>query len=483
MKHIFSTAKEVLIWLGPDGEGHANQALSLFERLNAFKHRGSPEMSSDDNCLMETFYSHSWFSRVWVIQEAILAATPVFYWGKQRIPWYLVSDSVKYFLGKPTANIVHNALRMTFQVDVLRQNIDHDSYKTRTAWLAHHMREQFCSDPRDRVYAVLGLAGTSERLVGSITPDYEKSVEEVYLYFARASLELVDGLELLAYLNHGLTLEDWDPKGAPSWVPDWASRFHLSVSYNRFDASAGLDIKMKAPRDRFAKGGRSETAVLLNGFIFSTVKSYSVAGCTVDSDQAESKPIQDVLRAWDVISKAAGASSLEEYDAGEFLMAFHDVLVGGSSTNANPITPSVWGLHFFITFCQRNRAGLVKTAPQYVPLLDDILSFCKTAMDNLLKYGWEPDGTYLGDKYSNTCYYRSIFLTRNGRLGSAPPAMRSGDLVVILEGGNVPFLLRKQNDGEYYQIVGAAYVNCIMKGQAVKKWKKKGGQRLTFEIR
>jgi hypothetical protein len=449
----------------------------LLDRLYAFKRRGAAEMSSEDEILIKNLYSHRWFSRVWVMQETILATSPVFYWGNQRIPWHLVSDSVKYFLGKPTANIVYNALRMTFLAEALRQNINHDSYKTRTAWLAHHMREQICSDPRDRVYAVLGLAGASERLVASLKPDYEKSVEEAYLDFARAVLDSSDGLELLAYLNHGLALKDWEPRGTASWVPDWTSRFHLPVSYNRFNASAGLDINMKAPRDRFADDHKSGTAVLLNGFIFSTVQSYSVAGCAMDSNQV------DILRAWDTISRAGGASSLEEYDAGEFLVAFHDALVGGSSSNANPITSSVWGLHFFQSFCQRNRAGLVKTAPQYVALLDDILSFCKTAMDNLLKHRWDPDGTYLGDKYSNTCYYRSIFLTRNGCIGSAPPAMRSGDLVVILEGGNVPFILREQNNGDFYQIVGAAYVNGIMKGQAVKKWKKKGGQRVKFEIR
>jgi hypothetical protein len=483
MKQIYSTAKEVLIWLGPDGEGHAKQTLSLLERLSAFKRRGAPEMSSDDEYLIKTLYSHRWFSRLWVIQEAILATTPVIYWGKQRIAWHLVSDSVKYLLGKPTPNIVYNALRMTFLVDALRQNMDHDSYKTRTAWLGHHMRDQFCSDPRDRVYAVLGLSGASERVVASIKPDYEKSVEMVYLDFARAMLESTDGLEILAYVNHGLALEEFETKGTASWVPDWTSRFHFPVSYNRFNASAGLDISMKAPRDRFANDRQSATAVRLNGFIFSTVQSYAVAGCSMKSNHTEGKPIEHVLRAWDAMSKAAGASSLEEYDAGEFLMAFHDVLAAGSSTNANPTTPSVWGLHFFQSFCQRNRAGLVQTAPQYVALLDDILSFCKIAMDNLLKYGWEPDGVYLGEKYSNICYYRSIFLTRNGCVGSAPPAMRAGDLVVVLEGGNVPFILRKQNDGDFYKLVGAAYVNGIMKGQAVRKWKKKGGQRETFEIR
>lgn len=58
-------------------------------------------------------------------------------------------------------------------------------------------------------------------------------------------------------------------------------------------------------------------------------------------------------------------------------------------------------------------------------------------------------------------------------LGLAPEDARIGDSVVILEGGDVPYILRRREqtaDGliETWELIGDAYVEGIMDGEATK---------------
>ena len=73
-----------------------------------------------------------------------------------------------------------------------------------------------CTDPRDRVYALLGLLDQKYDIV----PDYEKPVAEVYQEKFKSYMKkqhTYGNLKLLAYC------EMHDPaSNSPSWVPDWS---------------------------------------------------------------------------------------------------------------------------------------------------------------------------------------------------------------------------------------------------------------------
>ncbi|KAL4980871.1 hypothetical protein BDW66DRAFT_146654 [Aspergillus desertorum] len=74
-----------------------------------------------------------------------------------------------------------------------------------------------CSDPRDKVFAVLGLMG--EKL---ITPDYRLPTESVYVGIAAYFAMNPDTVDLTGAA--GQKSQDFD---LPSWVPDWSQ--HLSL--------------------------------------------------------------------------------------------------------------------------------------------------------------------------------------------------------------------------------------------------------------
>lgn len=72
------------------------------------------------------------------------------------------------------------------------------------------------------------------------------------------------------------------------------------------------------------------------------------------------------------------------------------------------------------------------------------------------------------------CERRRLFLTLNGLLGIGPDTVREGDVVAVLSGGEVPFILRPTNnrasavDGiDRYLLVGECFIEGLMNGEAV----------------
>jgi hypothetical protein len=70
---------------------------------------------------------------------------------------------------------------------------------------------------------------------------------------------------------------------------------------------------------------------------------------------------------------------------------------------------------------------------------------------------------------------------RTGLKDVEPKGMKEGDIVFVLSGGTMPFLLRpagkrhipNRGEEECYELVGDCYLHGIMDGEALKKGKQK----------
>lgn len=93
----------------------------------------------------------------------------------------------------------------------------------------------------------------------------------------------------------------------------------------------------------------------------------------------------------------------------------------------------------------------------------------------LLKAGFESDEArdsispklgsytiYMGDQFK-----RRPFLSEQGYVGLAPSHAEAGDVIVIIYGAIVPFILREVGNGGY-NLVGEAYVHGIMDGEYIE---------------
>jgi len=78
--------------------------------------------------------------------------------------------------------------------------------------LLSEAKYSICSDPRDKVFALLSLIRPGEKI--KIEPDYTKSVYEVY-QDVMVQFITAGGLQLLSTIEMHENLE-----GVPSWVPD-----------------------------------------------------------------------------------------------------------------------------------------------------------------------------------------------------------------------------------------------------------------------
>ncbi|TKA70324.1 hypothetical protein B0A55_09631 [Friedmanniomyces simplex] len=72
-----------------------------------------------------------------------------------------------------------------------------------------------------------------------------------------------------------------------------------------------------------------------------------------------------------------------------------------------------------------------------------------------------------GRRMIGTCYNRTFFATAEGWIGSGLDTILPGDVVVVLYGGTVPYVLRKQGCGAY-RLIGCCHEDGLMDGEAVK---------------
>jgi hypothetical protein len=69
---------------------------------------------------------------------------------------------------------------------------------------------------------------------------------------------------------------------------------------------------------------------------------------------------------------------------------------------------------------------------------------------------------------------RRFFVTGENRIAHGPMDTQKGDVLAILAGGNVPYVLRKDSRSrshspDTYAFVGECYVNGVMEGELLKK--------------
>lgn len=75
---------------------------------------------------------------------------------------------------------------------------------------------------------------------------------------------------------------------------------------------------------------------------------------------------------------------------------------------------------------------------------------------------------------------RKFFCTKEGYFGLGPQSLMEGDLCCVLFGAKVPFVLREVEGS--YVLVGKCYIQGIMHGEAVERWRNGGSEVEEFEL-
>ncbi|EQB44486.1 hypothetical protein CGLO_16777 [Colletotrichum gloeosporioides Cg-14] len=194
------------------------------------------------NNLMD-FWNQDWYFRTWVLQEVVLAKKVVVLYDTTAISLEAITDfwdmARSHGLPRtlrlgPYADIFNKVMHLSpaSSFKVLRdqrhgQDKDADESSSQEIFstqptifeLLCLSRNNLATDPRDKVYGLLGL--TDDAVTHSIIPDYspENTASKV---FTEVATEIANTERVVDLLHHAGI--DQDLPDLPSWVPDWTKQ-------------------------------------------------------------------------------------------------------------------------------------------------------------------------------------------------------------------------------------------------------------------
>ncbi|KAH8648550.1 heterokaryon incompatibility protein-domain-containing protein [Xylariales sp. PMI_506] len=240
MQNIYQEAEQVCVWLGELAEGTIVGVKSVQGSLSMGWHmwkvdrsfgkltlpvrasfKNSVAMMDRSNLVGEQemgevkeLLDRPWFSRVWIMQEAILATKLTFICGPETMEWDRMGDIIDRSwifkghlrsFGQPS-NPKDMFPDETYQViQRFRKLRDAGGWDIKLYDLLYDYRHLQCTVPHDRIYGFLGLA--PEALTLGIVPDYNLTAARVYISTAKAIILKTRCLDILNYRREWVTTQ------------------------------------------------------------------------------------------------------------------------------------------------------------------------------------------------------------------------------------------------------------------------------------
>ncbi|RSL83700.1 hypothetical protein CEP51_004345 [Fusarium floridanum] len=364
----------------------------------------------------------SWWHRVWTVQEAVLPPEATLMCGTLELPFSMLAQ-----VRKNGYRHRHRGCCGSFghfkdlYAQIRGLNYIKRSSKTPTLMpLALNLfRSRQASDPRDRVNAFLGLGSR-------FTADYSSSFEDIY---RRSTRSLIDECHSLSPL---LRIPETKRNPVlPTWVPDWCNggvrSRHSEIIWIRvfrqFSAAGPLRPSIRTMA--------SDKVLSLQGIVLDRVTH-------VGRSLKNRYRLKEIVSQWQNPTYYSDNFDSQKYPwGGTYEQASNRALLGDLEPLADEEKP---GRHRF-------RSDQIAEA----------------SAQRLLASTEDPANSVV--------HNRKGIITKSGMIGLSNPGVKVGDIVCILLGGKMPFILRQKeaSEGEdFYEYVTHAYVHGIMDGQAME---------------
>ncbi|ORY11140.1 heterokaryon incompatibility protein-domain-containing protein [Clohesyomyces aquaticus] len=447
MRDIYAKANTVHAWIGePD-----HLSALAFDTLERFSIYDGPFIGSSvfqdmQNEIKERqeairrFVGRGYWVRMWIVQEVVVATNVKIFCGSLAIDYDNICIALQRMTGSgfypfssTTANLTYiGGWRSFFH----RTNTQETKGDLDVRYFLDS-RGRSATNPRDKIYALRGIV--NKALGTLIEVDYNDTTEAVYTNFSKAVLRTRPDLQILSsvILRH----EKVSKLDLPSYVPDWtlpSSGGGILQRYYRFKTA-----------HLFHAAGVSKPRVTL------TEKSNSIRieGTRLDT-VALVVPIKSLLEVRDDDSVSVDATILQELTA----------TVSASKTYSFTGEPS-WVAYFRTLTADRTTLS-PRIDEKYLSQHWRGSHHSSGDFSDLSSSDWavvsKEIGTIIEDK--------DIFLTTKGYLGLGHEGFMKGDVVCILSGGEVPFLLREtaqRADESVFRFLCECYVHGVMDGEAV----------------
>lgn len=406
-------------------------------RLDAheFSKFGIPPLSHRSWKMFRQLRAKTWFSRSWVIQEAAACSNVWALCNRRLFRWDDMADANNAYNVETIPyreRAVHNGRRTIHNIDHLRRRKQAEQYTL--LQLVSTFRNLEATDPRDKIYAFVGLASDWDKVP---RPDYSQTVEEVYLTFARYFVSQGQGMELIC--EAGTSRSSLD---TPSWAVDWSYKTDFYATH--FSKGSNWTCLANQPRkmtDAEVHLTDDPSIISAKGIIVDTVVGTTPGvrlSSTEDSkfgtgekmfvelDHAALKLVEQISQQHE---SRYGANALDAYAS---------TIIGNDKRFAD------------------NARAAYEEAKEHLRHLEH---------EN--ETGHNSDQTW---RPKNEEYYRSrdprleercFGVTQKGDMGLFPIPTEIGDHICVFQGCKAPFVLRKKY-GEAYILIGDAYVHGLM---------------------
>lgn len=539
MQRLYSEALSTVVWLGPSTEG-TNEAIEIFKTLHNIASASEATVAGGSKMVqiepLPSFsglqwthvlelWSRNYFKRMWIIQElALNKRLTMFMCGEYRITRDELRKGTDW--AREHAGAVSRAVSKDVHAHSLPNEVDHD-----LVWLlADHVanlirlsespsidhvfnlaRRSQATDPRDKVYGMLGLA--NEKIASFIKPDYSKSVEQVYTEFAVGLIRSCQKLdEVLSWcvFDEGATL--------PSWVPDW--RIAHQRNHIQWLRSRGAGSYEYGPIWSLQDGGK---VLVVKGIKVDQVESTSRSTSNslpyrvVNQQLAASPHGKPTFGRY--LSKPLLKMSLEltllqdhphRFELGDLTdipwVRWNELPENSKAKHLLELIPGVtdqWKI--FDRFRQSNAdfdifghpfSDFFPNSSEYIKDLVqteiDPISIDEFSMEygvpsadarslkiGGIKHGFNTHTASNLRRAAVALQNRCLFTTRTGFLGLAPEESRAGDFVAVLLGCNHPVVLRPHKD--HFLYIGECFVHGMMDGEVIAH-AERGGKDIDDEL-
>ncbi|PNP86019.1 hypothetical protein FNYG_01075 [Fusarium nygamai] len=300
---------------------------------------------------------------------------------------------------------------------------------------------------RDHLFAVLGLSdATDDELFRA---DYSCSFDEIVRRFGKAFVRRGQCMDLLYQARLNIQSSRF-----PSWVPDWTTKFIFmgdEIAYSSLGLHSG---------GLYAAAGDTQCVPWVSDDLKDdclTVRGRFVDKLSwVGGDHVKHGPIHGLIRrlqqSYDIIAELEETS--DYYVTGESLKdVWWRMLVANKTKGFSPVSPD-FGIGL------RSRWHVMPELCNFLLSLPP-----EEAKEQLVAIIGLP--LY---KAVYSCYtVYQIGKTDKGGIGLVPLLAEAGDQIYVLNGGAVPFVLRKGKrllNG--HRLVGECYIHGIMNGEAIQ---------------
>jgi hypothetical protein len=225
MADIYRRASRVIVWLGQrSDEDYVQQHVADVQ--SASNTDADSNTLQDVAALVQTIQSasilsRSWFSRLWVFQEVVLAKSIVILVGEQSYRWEEIKN-ISDTIIKAWFHVSRGFLwtecntYMVDAVDTARKEMASSGSIDIMHWLPQLADNQRCQDARDYIFGLIGCIGYDFPFD---LVDYRRSNHEVFRDANRFLIDSSKSLQVIIHVN-GKNGQRHHPI-VPSWSPHW----------------------------------------------------------------------------------------------------------------------------------------------------------------------------------------------------------------------------------------------------------------------